>query len=217
MNHQEDEETRWMRIAMVADQIIARGITDPNVIRAMREVPRHEFVPDTERYRAYWDGPLAIGHGQTISQPAIVAMMSELLEVRPGHKVLEIGTGSGYQTAVLAAMGAEVFSIEVVRDHAERARRKLDELGFDNVHIRYGDGYEGWPEEAPFDRVILTAAPPGLPDELLDELVPGGRLVAPVGETFQKLWLMEKSERGEVTAREVSEVRFVPMVRGAQA
>ena len=144
-------------------------------------------------------------------------MMSELLEVQPGHKVLEIGTGSGYQTAILAEMGAEVYSIEVVREHAKRARQKLDELGFENVHICHGDGYEGWPEEAPFDRVILTAAPPGLPEELLDELVPGGRLVAPVGETFQKLWVMEKSEQGEVSAREVSEVRFVPMVRGAHA
>lgn len=211
---EENQDTERMRNAMVTDQLVKRGITDPRVLQAMREVPRHEFVPEAERYRAYADGPLYIGHGQTISQPMIVAMMSELLRVSPGDKILEIGTGSGYQTAVLAAMGAHVWSIEVVPEHAEQAERVLLAQGFGDVHVRHGDGYHGWPEEAPFDGIILTAAPPGLPEELVRQLAPGGRLVAPVGEMFQKLYLVEKSADGEISAREISDVRFVPMVPG---
>lgn len=200
------------RARMVEEQIATRGITAPAVLAAMRSVPRHEFVPAGERPRAYEDRPLPIGEGQTISQPYIVALMSELAAPVPGSKVLEVGTGSGYQAAVLAACGAEVWSIEIVEALAARAARDLARLGFDRVHVRSGDGYRGWPEVAPFDAILVTAAAPRVPEALLAQLRVGGRLVIPVGETgaMQSLEVHERGEEG-FTVRRVAPVRFVPM------
>jgi protein-L-isoaspartate(D-aspartate) O-methyltransferase len=203
-----------MRRRMVATQIEARGVADAAVLEAMRRVPRHLFVPEAERPGAYDDTPLPIGYGQTISQPFIVAYMTDLLDAGPGLRVLEIGTGSGYQAAVLADVGCEVYSIEIVPELAERARRTLAELGYARVQVRHGDGYLGWPEEAPFDRVILTAAPPAVPDALIEQLAVGGVLIAPVGgQLEQMLTIVRKTEAGPVT-RETIPVRFVPMVPG---
>jgi protein-L-isoaspartate(D-aspartate) O-methyltransferase len=200
------------RARMVDEQIEARGIATPAVLAAMRSVPRHEFVPVGARARAYEDRPLPIGDGQTISQPYIVALMTELAAPAPGSKVLEVGTGSGYQAAVLAACGAEVWSIEIVEALAARAGRDLARLGFDGVHVRSGDGYRGWPEAAPFDAILVTAAAPRVPEALLAQLRLGGRLVIPVGETGA-LQSLEVHERGEesVSVRRVTPVRFVPM------
>ena len=199
---------------MVRDQIQARGVKDPRVLEAMRSVPRDRFLPATLESEAYEDHPLPIGHGQTISQPYIVAYMSELLELEPSHRVLEIGTGSGYQAAVLGELADEVYTIERIEPLAERARRILEGRGYENVHVRFGDGYKGWPEEAPFDRILLTAAPPTLPEALVEQLAPKGRLVAPVGgmQAIQKLIIVEKDEQGRVTRREDLPVRFVPML-----
>ncbi len=195
--------------------IEGRGIRDPRVIAAIRSVPRDKFVPPALRAHAWEDRALDIGHGVTISQPYIVAAMTELLSVRPEHKVLEIGTGSGYQAAVLAQLAAEVCSIELIQELAEQATVLLDQLGYSNVRVRLGDGYDGWPEDAPFDRVILTAAPVAVPDTLLDQLCPGGRLVAPVGEhPNQHLMLFDKDRVGVVQSRVVFPVSFVPMVIG---
>jgi len=205
------------RERMVREQIERRGVNDPRVLAAMRSVPRHRFVLPADADLAYEDHPIPIGHGQTISQPYIVASMSELARVEAGDRVLEIGTGSGYQAAVLAAMGATVFSIEVVTPLAERARALLHELGSD-VRLRVGDGYEGWPEEVPFDAVLLTAAPPAIPPPLFEQLAPGGRLVAPVGDTLdQRLMVVDKASDGSLTERVVYGVRFVPMTGRAQA
>jgi protein-L-isoaspartate(D-aspartate) O-methyltransferase len=207
-----DEEAR--RRQMVDRQIRARGVSNPDVLAAMTRVPRHLFVPESERPNAYEDEPLPIGYGQTISQPYIVAYMSEMLEAKAGHRVLEIGTGSGYQAAVLAELGCEVFSIEIVPELAERARSTLAELGYANVHVRHGDGYLGWPEEAPFNRVILTAAPREVPQALIDQLAVGGVLIAPVGGPLeQTMTIVRKTSDGVVT-RETIPVRFVPMVGG---
>jgi len=205
-----------LRRAMVATQLGARDITDPNVLGAMGRVPRHEFVPESWRPRAYDDSPLPIGQSQTISQPYIVAWMTQALKIDPADppKVLEIGTGSGYQAAVLAELGCEVYSIEIVPELAERARDTLKRLGYDRVHVRTGDGYAGWPAEAPFPRVILTAAPPELPQALVDQLAVGGILVAPVGGTLsQTMTVVRKTEKG-VVSEETMPVRFVPMVGG---
>jgi protein-L-isoaspartate(D-aspartate) O-methyltransferase len=203
---------------MVSQQIEARGIRDRAVLEAMRATPRHLFVPAEQRQSSYEDHPLPIGHGQTISQPYIVAFMSELLGVKPGDRVLEIGTGSGYQAAVLSPLAAEVYSIEVVRELAESSGALLKSLGYKNVTVRFGDGYKGWLEKAPFDRIILTAAPPAIPQALIAQLKPGGRLVAPEGRTLleQELVLLEKSGEGRVQRRSVLPVRFVPMVPGRQ-
>ncbi len=203
------------RERMVRDQIVARGVSDPAVIAAMRSVPRERFVPTDKRHLADADGPLPIGFQQTISQPYIVAFMTELLGVRPGHRVLEIGTGSGYQTAVLATLTDEVHSLEIVPELAARARETLGELGFDSARVRHGNGYAGWPERAPFDRIMLTAAPPRLPEALLDQLAPRGRLVAPVGRTSeaQELILVTKDGEGNISRERRMGVRFVPMVR----
>lgn len=211
------EHDRWaaLRAAMVAEQIAARDVRDPAVLRAMRTVPRHELVPAGVRPEAYNDHPLPIGAGQTISQPYIVALMSELARVRPGDKVLEVGTGSGYQAAVLAEMGATVFTIEIVEELAARAAADLARLGYDNVTVRAGDGYLGWPEAAPFDAIVVTAAPPRVPPPLRDQLKVGGRLVIPVGETFQELRVITRTERG-FRERSVIPVRFVPMTGRAQ-
>ncbi len=203
------------REQMVSDQIEHRGVEDKRVLEAMRAVPRHKYVPDTMVPHAYLDRPLPIGLDQTISQPFIVALMSELLEVSPGDRVLEIGTGSGYQAAVLAEMGAEVFTIEILCELAERAERDLQATGYEAIEIRCGDGYKGWPEEAPFDRIIVTAAPPELPEALVDQLDVGGRLVVPVGEHRQMLQVVERIDEDTVETSDTMPVRFVPMVPGS--
>ena len=181
----------------------------------MRKVPRHLFVPEEYRWRAYDDSPLPIGHEQTISQPYIVGYMTEALEIRPTDRVLEIGTGSGYQTAILAELAAEVSSIEIVPELAERARAALRDAGYRNVHVRHGDGYLGWPEAAPFQRIIVTAAPDKIPEALVDQLAVGGIMVVPVGGVLddQVMTILRKTEQGVVT-RETLPVRFVPMVKG---
>ena len=197
---------------MVERQIVRRGVADPAVLKAMRQTPRHLFVPEAERPRAYEDRPLPIGHRQTISQPYIVASMSELLDVRAGDRVLEIGTGSGYQAAILSQLAARVYSIEIVEALARVATERLSTLGYANVSIRAGDGYQGWPEQAPFDRIILTAAPPEVPEALLAQLKNGGRLVAPVGREWQELVVVEKDAEGKISERVQYAVMFVPMV-----
>jgi protein-L-isoaspartate(D-aspartate) O-methyltransferase len=197
---------------MVREQIAARGVRDPRVLEAMRSVPRHRFVPQANQGEAYEDYPLPIGHGQTISQPYIVAYMSEVLAVGPGSTVLEVGTGSGYQAAVLAEMGAEVYTIEIVPELARSARQVFEALGYTRVHAREGDGYVGWPERAPFDAVIVTAAPDHVPQPLIDQLAIGGRMVVPVGRGSQQLVLLTKTADG-VVREERMPVRFVPLVR----
>lgn len=198
---------------LIAEHIEHRGIRDPEVLRVIRKVPRHEFVPEHFTGAAYDDHPLDIGYGATISQPYIVAAMSQLLDLSKTDRVLEIGTGSGYQAAVLAELAGEVFSIEVVPQLAISAAQTLRRLSYANVHVREGDGYLGWPEEAPFDRIILTAAPPELPSALLSQLIPGGRLVAPIGRgEDQELIMLDKSVEGTITRRSVFPVLFVPMV-----
>jgi protein-L-isoaspartate(D-aspartate) O-methyltransferase len=201
------------REAMVRGDIAGRGVTHPGVLRVMRATPRHLFVPPESRELAYNDHPLAIGYGQTISQPYIVAYMTELLEPARTQKVLEIGTGSGYQTAVLSPLAGHVYSIEIVPELARDAAALLGKLGYKNVTVRHGDGYRGWPEQAPFDRIILTAAPPDVPPALIEQLKPGGKLVAPVGRGFgQELVVIGKDRAGKLTRRAVLPVRFVPMV-----
>ena len=201
------------RSAMVAHQIAARGVRDPAVLDAMRAVPRHRLVPENVRAFADEDTPLPIGWGQTISQPYSVALMTELAHVKPGHRVLEVGTGSGYQAAVLAQMGAQVWTIEIVEPLAERARVDLLAIGYTNIHVRAGDGYLGWPEAAPFDSVLVTAGATHVPQPLVDQLKPGGRMVIPVGSTLhnQSLRLLVKLEDGTIEERDVLPVRFVPL------
>ena len=202
------------REAMVRDQIRARGVRSEKVLDALRKVQRHLFVPDERAEAAYSDRPLPIGHGQTISQPYIVGFMTDLLEVEPDHKVLEIGTGSGYQAAILGELAGEVFSIEIVEPLGNRARETLAALGYEHVQLRIGNGYLGWPEAAPFDRIIVTAAPEEMPQALVDQLKPGGRLLAPVGPVYgaQEIILLDKDVSGKVRRRAVLPVRFVPMV-----
>ena len=201
---------------MVSEQIEARGVRDARVLAAMRKVPRHRFVPNAERAQAYADRPLPIGHRQTISQPYIVALMSELAGVKPGDTVLEVGTGSGYQAAVLAEMGVKVFSIEIIKPLAKQAKATLDELGYGKrVTVRHGDGYAGWPERAPFDAVVVTAAPPKIPGPLKQQLKVGGRLVIPVGKYFQSLLRVTRTKDG-FREESVIPVRFVPMTGKAQ-
>jgi protein-L-isoaspartate(D-aspartate) O-methyltransferase len=188
---------------------------DPRVLAALRKVPRHRFVPEEQQALAYENRPLPIGEGQTISQPSVVALMSDLLEIQPTDRVLEIGTGSGYQAAVLAELAARVYSIEIVRPLGERAAALLKALGYDNVELRIGDGYLGWPEAAPFQAVIVTAAPEHMPQPLIDQLAPGGRLVAPIGPQSgaQDLLLMRKGADGSTVTQSVLPVRFVPLTR----
>ncbi len=201
------------RRQMVRRQIEARGVADPNVLEAMRTVPRHAFVPQAQRANAYEDRPLYIGHGQTISQPYIVAFMTETLELEPNSVVLEIGTGSGYQAAVCAEIAKEVWTIEIVEPLAESAARLLTELGYANVHVKAGDGYYGWPQEGPFDAIIGTAAAGEVPPPLIEQLKTGGRMILPVGSRLglQYLILATKDEQGQLHRREVMPVRFVPM------
>ncbi len=202
---------------MLEEQIIRRGVKDPRVLRALETVPRHEFVPREHQTRAYGDYPLPIGEEQTISQPYIVALMSELAGVGPGSKVFEVGTGSGYQAAVLAEMGAEVYSVEIVPKLAGRAAQTLERLGYaGKVHTKTGDGYAGWPEAAPFDAIILTAAPPKIPEPLLLQLKVGGRLVAPVGDEYQELKTVTRTDTNVWEEKPVIPVRFVPMTGKAQ-
>ncbi len=201
------------RVRMVREQIQARGVTEARVLAAMSRVPRHEFVPASLRDRAYEDGPLPIGHGQTISQPYVVAFMTEALAPKPKDRVLEIGTGSGYQAAVLADLVAEVFSIEIVTALAQRAEGDLRRTGCANVRVRAGNGYLGWPEAAPFDAIIVTCAPEAVPQALVDQLKVGGRMIIPVGARSgaQELYLLRKRQQGLET-QAVLPVRFVPMV-----
>ncbi len=202
---------------MVRTQIDVRGIRDPRVLEAMRTVPRHLFVPESRRALAYSDRAVPIGEGQTISQPFVVALMTELADIRPGDRVLEIGTGSGYQTAVLAEMGARVFTIEILAPLSRRARDTIGALGCPDIRFRIGDGYAGWPGEAPFDRILVTAAPPEIPETLLEQLGPGGRLVAPVGPQgrAQRLTVVERDPSG-LHFRDRGDVFFVPMIRSGQ-
>jgi protein-L-isoaspartate(D-aspartate) O-methyltransferase len=202
------------RLLMVAQQLKARDINDPRVLAAMGKVPRHRFVPDNLRSLAYEDHPLPIGSGQTISQPYIVALMTQWAEVKPGDKVLEVGTGSGYQAAVLAELSDRVFSFELLPDLAEAARTHLRDLGYGRVQVRSGDGYQGWPEDAPFDAILVTASAPEVPPALKQQLKEGGRLVIPVGPpgSVQELLLLRKV-KGELQEEQRVPVLFVPLVK----
>jgi protein-L-isoaspartate(D-aspartate) O-methyltransferase len=195
---------------MVADQLLSRGIADPAVLHAMRIVPRHLFVPEVDRGRAYDDGPLAIGHGQTISQPFIVALMTELARLSPASRVLEVGTGCGYQTAVLAACAGEVFTVELEPELSDTAASTLAALRIGNVHRRVGDGSLGWPEAAPFDAILVAAAPADVPPALLDQLGEDSRLVIPLGTSSQDLFVFTR-EAGGIRRERVISVRFVPL------
>ena len=197
---------------MVSSQIQARGVRNPRVLEAMCKVERHRFIPTDGQAFAYRDGPVAIGQGQTISQPYIVACMTEVLEPQPSDRVLEIGTGSGYQTAVLAELVAEVYTIENVERLAKQAETILNQMDYENIRLRLGDGHQGWPEAAPFDKVIVTAAPAKLPKVLLDQLKPGGRMIVPVGRWRQELVLIRHTPDGCRRER-LMPVRFVPMVK----
>jgi protein-L-isoaspartate(D-aspartate) O-methyltransferase len=203
------------RESMVKSQIEARGVKDTLVLSAMRKVPRHLFVPQNWRDQSYSDGPLPIGEGQTISQPYIVALMTELLNLKGDEKVLEIGTGSGYQAAILAEIAKEVYTIEIVCSLAEKAEKRLKEMGYRNIIVKCADGYQGWKEHAPFDGVIVTAAPDHIPQPLVDQLKVGGRLVIPVGEVFQELMVVIKTETG-IKKMNAIPVRFVPMTGEAE-
>jgi len=207
----EDSEAK-SREAMVRNQLAAAGISNPEVLQAMTEVPRHEFVPTSLRPYAYADGPLPIGHGQTISQPFIVAYMTQALELTKEDRVLEVGTGSGYQAAILGKLAKEVYTIEIVPPLAESAKDLLAKLGFENVYVRLGDGYLGWPEKAPFDAIIVTCAPDHVPEPLVTQLREGGRLVIPVGAAggIQQLVLLRKKD-GQISKEKMLDVRFVPM------
>jgi len=197
---------------MLDAQLIGRDIRNPAVLEAMRRVPRHEFVPEDLRHRAYDDGPLPIGAGQTISQPYIVAYMTQAIEPAKTDRVLEIGTGSGYQTAVLAELVSEVYTIEVVPSLAASSSALLKKLGYTNIHTREGDGYAGWPDKAPFDKIVVTAAPEAIPQALVDQLEIGGIMAVPVGRGFQKMTIVRKTNTGTVTS-ETMDVMFVPMIK----
>ena len=203
------------RKLMVEDQIERRGVKDEDVLMAVRKVEREKFVPKKYIDLAYSDRPLPIGYKQTISQPYIVAYMTEQLQVEKSHKILEIGTGSGYQAAVLAELSNHIFTIEIIPELAEGSDKVLKELGYQNITVRSGDGYKGWPEEAPFDRIIVTAAPEKIPEKLVEQLGPNGRMILPVGESIfaQYLWLVQKDNEGIVTKEKILAVRFVPMVK----
>jgi len=205
-----------LRQRMVVEQIRERGVKNPAVLRAMESVPREEFVPEEERGRAYEDGPLPIGMGQTISQPYIVALMTELLDPQPDDVVLDIGTGSGYQAAVLATIVKKVYSVEILPELAESAAQRLRRLGYANVEVRTGDGWLGWTEHAPFDGIVLAAAPEEVPPPLLQQLAPGAALVLPLGGDYQELVVLRKQADGSVTRENVTSVRFVPMTGVAE-
>ena len=201
-----------LRHRMVEEQLRWRGIEDGRVLEAMDRTPRHAFIPQGLRSMAYSDSPLPIGGDQTVSQPYVVAVMTEVLEVGPGDKVLEIGTGSGYQTAILAEMGVEVFTVEYLEELATSAREILESLEYSNIHYRIGDGRAGWPEEAPFDAIIVTAAPDSLPQSLAQQLKPGGKLVIPIGRWDQYLFVYTRQPNGTMEYQKLFAVRFVPLV-----
>ena len=201
---------------MVEEQIAARGISDPATLEAMRAVPRHEFLPLRLREEAYGDYPLPIGYGQTISQPYIVAFMTEAIRPQPGEKILEIGAGSGYQAAVLEQMGAEVYTIEIVEPLAEMARQTLERLGYKNAHVRHGDGYRGWPEHAPFDAIVVTCAPDKIPPDLVAQLKDGGRMIVPVGGGVEQELVLLRKNGKQIEKQSVLPVRFVPMTGEAE-
>jgi protein-L-isoaspartate(D-aspartate) O-methyltransferase len=203
------------RVQMVETQLKARDITDQRVLDVMLKVERHKFVPKEYQHLAYIDEPLPIGFGQTISQPYIVAKMTELLELNKNDKVLEIGTGSGYQAAILAELCKEVYTIEIIPELAQRAEKLLKELGYKNIFVKVGDGYYGWPEQAPFDKIIVTCAPKEIPQKLVEQLKDGGKMVLPVGDVFQELVVVEK-HNGVVTKKSVFPVRFVPMIKSEE-
>lgn len=218
----EGNEDRFltMRKAMVRDQIAAPGtyrrpISDKRVLEAMVTVPRHRFVPESYIGQAYGDHPIPIGYGQTISQPYIVALMTELLDLDPGHRVLEVGTGSAYQAAILAHLVKDVYTIEIVKPLFSKASARLKDLGYDNVEVIFGDGYFGWEERAPYDRIIVTCASTLIPPPLLQQLAPGGKMCIPIGGPYavQQLTLVEKGEDGKITTKKVLPVRFVPFTR----
>jgi len=211
MKEKYEEERR----EMVETQIAARGIKNKALLKAMLDVPRHEFIPEQSRYEAYGDHPVPLGNGQTISQPYIVAVMTERLELTGTEKVLEIGTGTGYQASILSKLTADVYSIEIVEDLHLRAVQIIKQLGYSNIHTKYGDGYRGWPEAAPFDAIILTAAPDHIPPELFRQLKEGGRMILPVGVDMQELILVKK-EKGKMIKKTLEYVRFVPMTGEAQ-
>ena len=217
MKNQQSQEDIYAekREIMVKTQIEARGVRDKLVLDAMLKVPRHLFVSESLKDQAYSDGPLPIGEGQTISQPYIVALMTELLGFKGGEKVLEIGTGSGYQAAILAEIATEVYTIEIICSLAEMSEKRLKEMGYENITVRCADGYQGWEEHAPFDGVIVTAAPDHIPQPLVDQLKVGGRLVIPVGDVFQELMVVTKTETG-IKKMNVIPVRFVPMTGEAE-
>jgi protein-L-isoaspartate(D-aspartate) O-methyltransferase len=204
------------RQRMVAQQFRARDIRDPQVLRVMGSVARHRFVPLNSLDMAYEDHPLPIGHGQTISQPYIVALMTQVARPKPDARALDVGTGSGYQAAVLAELCKEVYSIEIVKPLADEAQRRLAALGYKNVTVRAGDGYRGWPEHAPFDVIVVAAAAPQVPQPLVDQLAPGGRMVIPVGDYLQQLLLIEKRPDGGLHRKIIAPVRFVPMTGEAE-
>ncbi|GHA26298.1 protein-L-isoaspartate O-methyltransferase [Salinimicrobium marinum] len=200
---------------MVSQYLASRGISDKATLEAMRNVERHKMVPEAMREHAYEDRPLPIGNGQTISQPFMVAYMTQAIEPNPDMKVLEIGTGSGYQAAVLAEIVDKVYTIETVEDLAENARNKLNEMGYENIHFRIGDGYHGWEEHAPFDAIIVTAAPENIPPKLIEQLKTGGKMIIPVGpiSSTQQLQLVEKRKDGKINTKNLFPVRFVPFTR----
>ena len=203
------------RREMVENQLVPRGISDSRVIEAMLKIPRHKFLPDYLGDYAYSDSPLPIGMGQTISQPYIVAYMTELLTLNKGDKVLEIGTGSGYQAAILAEIGCDVYTIEIVEILTLRAKKVLQSLSYKNIHFKVDDGYMGWEENAPYDAILVTAAPPEIPEPLTEQLKEGGKMIIPVGDYFQELILLKKTGEG-LKEKRVTPVRFVPMTGEAQ-
>ena len=207
------EKWRATAAMMVDYQILSREIKDERVIAAMKNTPRHLFVPDNVKRYAYEDRPPPIGHSQTISQPYIVALMTELLELKEDEKVLEIGTGSGYQAAILAQLAGEVYSIEIVEALAKSSKKLLADLKYGNVTVIHGDGYQGLPSQAPFDKIIITAAPPEIPEKLVEQLKKGGIMVLPVGELYQELLVINKEQDGSITKKSAGGVRFVPMVK----
>ena len=214
MRASDQDPYRSSRLEMVESQIRARGVTNPLVLAAMQEVPRHAFVPEDSRASAYADRPLGIGHGQTISQPYIVAFMTERLRLCGGERVLEIGTGCGYQAAVLSRIASEVYTIEAVPDLADRAKQLLSSLGYTNVHVTHGDGTLGWPEHAPFEGIIATASGPSVPQTLKDQLAVGGRLVMPVGEYRfgQSLVRVTRGQDNHFHQERLLDVAFVPLI-----
>ncbi|MBO1224728.1 MAG: protein-L-isoaspartate(D-aspartate) O-methyltransferase [Candidatus Scalindua sediminis] len=213
-----EEDYAWKRKNMVERQIVARGVRDKKVLEAMESVPRHLFIPEEFRQYSYYDQPLPIGLGQTISQPYIVALMTEMLDVDNDDIILEIGTGSGYQAAVLSKIVKEVYTIEIIEDLGLQAEERLKSLGFNNVYVKIADGSLGWPDRAPFDAIIVTAAAEKIPDPLIKQLKSGGKMVIPVDSSFlgQDLLIVEKDESGEISIEKTIPVRFVPLVEGEE-